>query len=239
MSSKEFLSWLLGKLCLVFCTSKCWFYLLTHSFWNPSLLVLAMHLAVVLNFYPKPTVWGHLPCSYLEHDYPSNSMYLIFQNINALVIYVCLWMYSTWYSSKIIHNGTMNWFMQVEWSGGTDTMDEALGKIHLREAAAVKRERAMAYAFSHQVSQHLSILFKITGSWRIKYKRPYCSGGPLQILIQTIMDLANLSGVGAWQNAGLQLDHGKAEPSFNQVLKKQWAGNQARMVKTRNHQQWN
>lgn len=44
--------------------------------------------------------------------------------------------------------------LQVEWSGGTDTMDEALGKIHLREAASVKRERAMAYAFSHQVSQH-------------------------------------------------------------------------------------
>ncbi|KAK1375401.1 Protein IQ-DOMAIN 1 [Heracleum sosnowskyi] len=40
--------------------------------------------------------------------------------------------------------------LEVEWTGGTETMDEALGKIHLREAATVKRERAMAYAFSHQ-----------------------------------------------------------------------------------------
>jgi len=30
-------------------------------------------------------------------------------------------------------------------------MEETLGKIHQREEAAVKRERAMAYAFSHQV----------------------------------------------------------------------------------------
>lgn len=44
--------------------------------------------------------------------------------------------------------------MQVEWSGGTETMEESLGKIHLREAASVKRERTMAYAFSHQVSRH-------------------------------------------------------------------------------------
>ena len=41
--------------------------------------------------------------------------------------------------------------MQVEWSGGSETMEEILGKIHQREEAAVKRERAMAYAFSHQV----------------------------------------------------------------------------------------
>ncbi|WOG89773.1 hypothetical protein DCAR_0209012 [Daucus carota subsp. sativus] len=40
--------------------------------------------------------------------------------------------------------------LEVEWSGGTETMEESLGKIHLREAASVKRERTMAYAFSHQ-----------------------------------------------------------------------------------------
>lgn len=32
-------------------------------------------------------------------------------------------------------------------------MEEILGRIHHREEAAVKRERAMAYAFSHQVGQ--------------------------------------------------------------------------------------
>lgn len=40
----------------------------------------------------------------------------------------------------------------MEWSGGYDTKDEALARIQQREEAAVKRERAMAYAFSHQVA---------------------------------------------------------------------------------------
>lgn len=40
--------------------------------------------------------------------------------------------------------------LQVEWNGGSNTMDEILARIHLREEASVKRERAMAYAFNHQ-----------------------------------------------------------------------------------------
>ncbi|XVF40386.1 hypothetical protein PTKIN_Ptkin01aG0109200 [Pterospermum kingtungense] len=40
--------------------------------------------------------------------------------------------------------------LEVEWSGGPETMEEVLTKIHLREEAAVKRERTLAYAFSHQ-----------------------------------------------------------------------------------------
>ncbi|CAI9782041.1 unnamed protein product [Fraxinus pennsylvanica] len=40
--------------------------------------------------------------------------------------------------------------LEVEWSGGSKTMDEALARIHQREEAALRRERAMAYAFSHQ-----------------------------------------------------------------------------------------
>ncbi|KAI4296865.1 hypothetical protein L6164_036785 [Bauhinia variegata] len=40
--------------------------------------------------------------------------------------------------------------LEVEWCGGSETMDEILARIHQREEAAVKRERAMAYAFSHQ-----------------------------------------------------------------------------------------
>jgi hypothetical protein len=40
--------------------------------------------------------------------------------------------------------------LQVEWNGGSKNMDEMLAKIHVREEAAVKRERAMAYAFNHQ-----------------------------------------------------------------------------------------
>ncbi|CAL1388441.1 unnamed protein product [Linum trigynum] len=38
----------------------------------------------------------------------------------------------------------------VEWNSGGDTMEEILARVHQREEAAVKRERAMAYAFSHQ-----------------------------------------------------------------------------------------
>ncbi|KAB5560672.1 hypothetical protein DKX38_005629 [Salix brachista] len=40
--------------------------------------------------------------------------------------------------------------LAVEWCGGSDTMEGALARIHQREEAAVKRERTMAYAFSHQ-----------------------------------------------------------------------------------------
>ncbi|XP_021890229.1 protein IQ-DOMAIN 1 [Carica papaya] len=40
--------------------------------------------------------------------------------------------------------------LEVEWCGGSETMDEILARIQQREEAAVKRERAMAYAFSHQ-----------------------------------------------------------------------------------------
>ncbi|XVF70100.1 hypothetical protein PTKIN_Ptkin11bG0135200 [Pterospermum kingtungense] len=40
--------------------------------------------------------------------------------------------------------------LEVEWCGGSDTMEEILSRVQQREAAAVKRERAMAYAFSHQ-----------------------------------------------------------------------------------------
>ncbi|KAH9606567.1 hypothetical protein KSS87_009145 [Heliosperma pusillum] len=40
--------------------------------------------------------------------------------------------------------------LEVEWSSGADTMDAILARIHQREEAAVKRERAMAYAFNHQ-----------------------------------------------------------------------------------------
>ncbi|KAM1108214.1 hypothetical protein ACFX2I_004911 [Malus domestica] len=40
--------------------------------------------------------------------------------------------------------------IEADWCGGSETMDEVLARIYQREEAAVKRERAMAYAFSHQ-----------------------------------------------------------------------------------------
>ncbi|KAJ8447967.1 hypothetical protein Cgig2_028843 [Carnegiea gigantea] len=40
--------------------------------------------------------------------------------------------------------------LEVEWNGGSDTMEEILARIQQREEAAVKRERTLAYAFTHQ-----------------------------------------------------------------------------------------
>lgn len=40
--------------------------------------------------------------------------------------------------------------LEVDWCGGSETMEEIIQRIQQREVAAVKRERAMAYAFSHQ-----------------------------------------------------------------------------------------
>ncbi|XP_042062534.1 protein IQ-DOMAIN 5-like [Salvia splendens] len=40
--------------------------------------------------------------------------------------------------------------LEVEWSSGPETMDDTLNRIQQREAASAKRERTMAYAFSHQ-----------------------------------------------------------------------------------------
>uniref|UniRef100_A0A7C9AMG0 Protein IQ-DOMAIN 1 n=1 Tax=Opuntia streptacantha TaxID=393608 RepID=A0A7C9AMG0_OPUST len=40
--------------------------------------------------------------------------------------------------------------LEVEWNGGSDTMEEILARIRQREEAAVKRERTLAYAFTHQ-----------------------------------------------------------------------------------------
>ncbi|GAB2298614.1 hypothetical protein Dimus_032684 [Dionaea muscipula] len=40
--------------------------------------------------------------------------------------------------------------LELEWCNGSETMEEILARIHQREEAAVKRERALAYAFTHQ-----------------------------------------------------------------------------------------
>ncbi|KAL5081578.1 hypothetical protein RYX36_009999 [Vicia faba] len=43
--------------------------------------------------------------------------------------------------------------LEADWCSGSETMDEIVSRIHQREEAAVKRERALAYAFSHQSPQ--------------------------------------------------------------------------------------
>ncbi|KAI3796811.1 hypothetical protein L1987_39497 [Smallanthus sonchifolius] len=44
--------------------------------------------------------------------------------------------------------------LEVEWKGSHHTMTEALARMKQREEATIKRERAMAYAFSHQWRAH-------------------------------------------------------------------------------------
>ncbi|KAJ4809764.1 Protein IQ-DOMAIN 1 [Rhynchospora pubera] len=40
--------------------------------------------------------------------------------------------------------------IEVDWCGGSDSMDVILARVQQREEAAVKRERTMAYAYLHQ-----------------------------------------------------------------------------------------
>lgn len=65
--------------------------------------------------------------------------------------------------------------LQVEWSGGPETAEETLGRIHQRGEAAVKRERAMAYAFSHQVSQSwecsVIVLFLMKHGYQTRHQK--------------------------------------------------------------------
>ncbi|KAG5151052.1 hypothetical protein JHK84_027524 [Glycine max] len=56
-------------------------------------------------------------------------------------------------TEKLIFKTNSN---QVEWCGGSETKKEILSRLHQREEAAVKRERTMAYALSHQVDHHVT-----------------------------------------------------------------------------------
>jgi len=47
---------------------------------------------------------------------------------------------------------------QVEWCGGPETMEEIVSRMQQREEATNKRERAMAYAFYHQVRLNTRLL---------------------------------------------------------------------------------
>lgn len=73
--------------------------------------------------------------------------------------------YSIIYHEKIqsfLHyENLIDFTLQMEWSGSSRTMDEVLARMKQREEASVKRERAMAYAFSHQVNSnqiHVSLI---------------------------------------------------------------------------------
>ncbi|XP_021992800.1 protein IQ-DOMAIN 1 [Helianthus annuus] len=54
--------------------------------------------------------------------------------------------------------------LEVEWKGSHHTMTEALARKKQREEATIKRERAMAYAFSHQWRAHSNSNLDANGS---------------------------------------------------------------------------
>ncbi|VFQ81629.1 unnamed protein product [Cuscuta campestris] len=53
--------------------------------------------------------------------------------------------------------------LEVEWSGGPESKEKALARIHQREEASEKRERALAYAFSHQWRVNSNMMHKWSG----------------------------------------------------------------------------
>lgn len=61
--------------------------------------------------------------------------------------------------------------IEADWCGGSETMEAVLSRVQQREEAAVKRERAMAYAFSHQwkassgLGQHTYDIGKSQWGW--------------------------------------------------------------------------
>ncbi|KAK7317733.1 hypothetical protein RJT34_02203 [Clitoria ternatea] len=80
--------------------------------------------------------------------------------------------------------------LQVEWCGGSETMEEILCRIHQREEAAIKRERAMAYAFSHQwrpnCSHYLGQATYSLGkeSWGWSWKERWVAARPWEIRVR-------------------------------------------------------
>ncbi|KAK7257175.1 hypothetical protein RIF29_30956 [Crotalaria pallida] len=80
--------------------------------------------------------------------------------------------------------------LEVEWCGGSETMEEILSRIHQKEEAAVKRERAMAYAFSHQWRPNYSQYFGQASyslgkeSWGWSWKERWIAARPWEIRVR-------------------------------------------------------
>ncbi|KAK7302895.1 hypothetical protein RJT34_13792 [Clitoria ternatea] len=82
--------------------------------------------------------------------------------------------------------------LEVEWNSGSETKEEILGRIHQREEAAVKRERAMAYAFSHQwranssQSQLLGNYELGKGNWGWSWKERWIAARPWESRVASV-----------------------------------------------------
>ncbi|KDP36274.1 hypothetical protein JCGZ_09839 [Jatropha curcas] len=82
--------------------------------------------------------------------------------------------------------------LEEEWCGGSETMEEILSRLQQREEAAVKRERAMAYAFSHQwranPTQYLGQAYYSIGkeNWGWSWKERWIAARPWEIRVHAL-----------------------------------------------------
>lgn len=100
-------------------------------------------------------------------------------------------------------------------------MEEILARLHQREEAAVKRERALAYAFTHQVrktetttitSEHLHVTYFSINSPTPKF-HVFFSGEQTQLKTKALMlqKSENPTGDGVGKSDGSLLVHGRTE----------------------------
>ncbi|KAH1217215.1 Protein IQ-DOMAIN 1 [Glycine max] len=80
--------------------------------------------------------------------------------------------------------------VMVEWCSGSETKKEILSRLHQREEAAVKRERTMAYAFSHQwrasSSQGLGNYELGKASWSWSWKDRWIAARPWESRVPSV-----------------------------------------------------
>ncbi|KAK9697998.1 hypothetical protein RND81_08G075700 [Saponaria officinalis] len=128
--------------------------------------------------------------------------------------------------------------LEVEWNSGADTMEEILARVHQREEAAVKRERAMAYAFNHQWRANCnqnqgpygSELGKADWGWSWKERwiaaRPWESRLPSQSVSPKKVQNKSTNKAGKTSNL---LSSPKSVPSKPAMLKGKSPGNGRRL----------
>ncbi|KAL8130339.1 hypothetical protein V2J09_019494 [Rumex salicifolius] len=80
--------------------------------------------------------------------------------------------------------------LDVEWSDGVEALEEIVTRIHHREEAAVKRERALAYAFNHQWrpnsnSQGVNASEIGKANWEWSWKERWVVARPWEIRVPT------------------------------------------------------
>lgn len=93
--------------------------------------------------------------------------------------------------------------LEVDWNGGSETKEEIIARIQQREEASVKRERAMAYAFSHQwransgMNQGPFVFELAKGNWEWSWVDKWIAAQPWETRPSTLTKVVNRVGKGA------------------------------------------